>query len=130
MSWGPATVFIHRKLKNNRQPVGPSPLNKLPMDEIEYDDSYPSTNLNTHTSQTSNVSNYVTNDGDEEDDDDEDIEDEDYSEEDDENNENDLIYQRTQSPPPPTKDSNGDDIMTSPQDSALLQRKRAANSKR
>eukprot|EP01035_Chromulina_nebulosa_P021398 gene21398-27721_t len=127
MSWGPATVFIHRKLKNNRQPVGPSQLNKLPVDEIEYDDSYPAAITKTHTTQSSNVSNYVSNDDGE---DDEDDDDDDYSDEDDGNNDNDLIYQRTQSPPPPTKDSNGDDIMTSPLDSALLQRKRAAISKR
>eukprot|EP01038_Epipyxis_sp_PR26KG_P014928 gene14928-20080_t len=38
MSWGPATVFIHRKLRNDGTPVGPARLNLLPSDNISYDD--------------------------------------------------------------------------------------------
>lgn len=38
MSWGPATVFIHRRLQHDGRPVGPIKLNTLPSDDIEYDD--------------------------------------------------------------------------------------------
>lgn len=38
MSWGPATVFIHRRLQRDGSPVGPPTLNVLPSDNITYDD--------------------------------------------------------------------------------------------
>eukprot|EP00981_Chlorochromonas_danica_P012991 scaffold5636_cov159-Ochromonas_danica.AAC.12 len=38
MSWGPATVFIHRRLGYDGRPVGPARLNILPSDAITYDD--------------------------------------------------------------------------------------------
>ena len=38
MSWGPATVFIHRRLKEDGMPVGPPNLNILPCDTVEYED--------------------------------------------------------------------------------------------
>lgn len=38
MSWGPATVFIHRRLNANGSPVGPAKLNLLPSDQDDYDD--------------------------------------------------------------------------------------------
>jgi SAM-dependent methyltransferase len=37
MSWGPATVFIHRRLNHDGTSVGPYKLNSLPSDEIEYE---------------------------------------------------------------------------------------------
>lgn len=37
MSWGPATVFIHRRLRADGSPVGPPALNTLPSDKAEYD---------------------------------------------------------------------------------------------
>jgi len=43
MSWGPATVFIHRKLNADGSAVGPALLNILPSDSITYDDDKPST---------------------------------------------------------------------------------------
>ena len=42
MSWGPATVFIHRKLNADGSAVGPAHLNILPSDSITYDDDKPS----------------------------------------------------------------------------------------
>lgn len=38
MSWGPATVFIHRRLGFDGKPVGPARLNVLPSDAVTYDD--------------------------------------------------------------------------------------------
>ena len=38
MSWGPATVFIHRRLRDDGSPVGPPTLNTLPADNVTYDD--------------------------------------------------------------------------------------------
>lgn len=38
MSWGPATVFIHRRLNPDGSPVGPSNLNLLPSDSVEMED--------------------------------------------------------------------------------------------
>ncbi len=38
MSWGPATVFIHRRLNANGSSVGPVRLNLLPSDQDDYDD--------------------------------------------------------------------------------------------
>jgi hypothetical protein len=38
MSWGPATVFIHRRLRADGSPVGPPALNVLPSDNVTYDD--------------------------------------------------------------------------------------------
>jgi hypothetical protein len=38
MSWGPATVFIHRRLQHNGTSFGPVKLNILPSDNVSYDD--------------------------------------------------------------------------------------------
>lgn len=38
MSWGPATVFIHRRLNPDGSAVGPPNLNVLPSDEVEMED--------------------------------------------------------------------------------------------
>jgi SAM-dependent methyltransferase len=38
MSWGPATVFIHRRLKHDGKPVGPPQLNVLPSDDNTYEE--------------------------------------------------------------------------------------------
>ena len=38
MSWGPATVFIHRRLNPDGSAVGPFKLNMLPSDEVSYSD--------------------------------------------------------------------------------------------
>lgn len=38
MSWGPATVFIHRRLNDDGTPVGPVRLNTLPSDAASYVD--------------------------------------------------------------------------------------------
>jgi hypothetical protein len=38
MSWGPATVYIHRRLRADGRPVGPVKLNILPSDAIDYDE--------------------------------------------------------------------------------------------
>jgi len=67
MSWGPATVFIHRRLNLNGTPVGPSNLYTLPSDRIEYEDDGA--------------------DEDDEDDDEDEDEDEDEEEEDEEDEE-------------------------------------------
>ena len=40
MSWGPATVFIHRRLNPDGSAVGPALLNTLPSDAVTYDDDY------------------------------------------------------------------------------------------
>jgi SAM-dependent methyltransferase len=39
MSWGPATVFIHRRLNPDGSPVGPANLNLLPSDSIEMEEA-------------------------------------------------------------------------------------------
>lgn len=44
MSWGPATVFIHRKLNPNGNSVGPARLNILPSDAVTYYEEEPPTN--------------------------------------------------------------------------------------
>lgn len=38
MSWGPATVYIHRRLNHDGTPVGPPGLCTLPVDDIPYQD--------------------------------------------------------------------------------------------
>jgi len=49
MSWGPATVFIHRRLNQDGSSIGPSNLNILPSDRYDYDDqnNYNSTGFKT-----------------------------------------------------------------------------------
>ena len=47
MSWGPATVFIHRRLRFDGLPVGPVRLNRLPSDkDYNGDDSLSIDDLN------------------------------------------------------------------------------------
>ena len=38
MSWGPATVFIQRRMSKTSVPLPPYRLNLLPSDEVEYED--------------------------------------------------------------------------------------------
>ena len=38
MSWGPATVFIQRRVSKTSVPLPPYRLNLLPSDEVEYED--------------------------------------------------------------------------------------------
>jgi len=73
MSWGPATVFIHRKLNADGSPVGPAQLNILPSDSITYDDDKPSTD---HEPPS------PFDDIDDDDDDEDDEEDDDYDDDD------------------------------------------------
>ena len=72
MSWGPATVFIHRKLNADGSAVGPALLNILPSDSITYDDDKPSA-----TGDHGPISPLDDIDDDDDEDDDEDDEDED-----------------------------------------------------
>ena len=58
MSWGPATVFIHRRLNNDGSPVGPPTLNTLPSDNVTYDDDIQQEN------NAANGSNYNGNNDD------------------------------------------------------------------
>lgn len=62
MSWGPATVFIHRRLKADGKPVGPSRLNLLPSDARTYDDDYyPDNNVPTQVSYDSSFFFFLKN---------------------------------------------------------------------
>ena len=38
MSWGPATVFIQRRLNRDGSTLGPANLNLLPSDDVTYDE--------------------------------------------------------------------------------------------
>jgi len=38
MSWGPATVFIQRRLNRDGSSLGPANLNLLPSDDVTYDE--------------------------------------------------------------------------------------------
>jgi SAM-dependent methyltransferase len=40
MSWGPATVYIHRRLNHDGSPIGPPALCILPVDNIPYQDEF------------------------------------------------------------------------------------------
>mmetsp|Transcript_20054 Transcript_20054/g.28816 ORF Transcript_20054/g.28816 Transcript_20054/m.28816 type:complete len:415 (+) Transcript_20054:111-1355(+) len=68
MSWGPATVFIHRRLGDDGRPCGPFKLNLLPSDDKNYSDD--------------EGGNKWSNDEDDEEESDDDYED-DYEDEDD-----------------------------------------------
>lgn len=46
MSWGPATVYIHRRLNHDGKPIGPPRLNILPSDAADYDNDYSSAESN------------------------------------------------------------------------------------
>ena len=79
MSWGPATVFIHRRLNAQGNPVGPAKLNILPSDQRSYEDDDYDTNVRPTSSAPSGPSAYDLAAIDE----DEDDEDEDEGEEED-----------------------------------------------
>ena len=98
MSWGPATVFIHRRLSDDGKPLPPYRLNVLPSDAITYEeevskstygadsDLYPPPNV-TVTKQPSpqySASKYDYMDDEDDDDDDDDDADGDDEEDDDE----------------------------------------------
>ena len=87
MSWGPATVFIHRRLNYDGTPVGPKNcLNLLPSDDAEYQEP-PSAGSSDDEDEESESED--TEEEDEEDEDEED-EDEDYSEESEDSNDDDA----------------------------------------
>jgi len=72
MSWGPATVFIHRRLNPDGSNVGPVQFNLLPSDDIEFE-----------------IDDFPTNDDIDEDEDDEVDEDDEEEEEDDDDEDDD-----------------------------------------
>ena len=45
MSWGPATVYIHRRLNHDGTPVGPPRLCLLPSDDVPYQDDFDMSSL-------------------------------------------------------------------------------------
>ena len=57
MSWGPATVFIQRRLKDKGQPLSPYRLNTFPSDDIEYSEE----NENGNNYSTNMTSDYTSN---------------------------------------------------------------------
>lgn len=73
MSWGPATVFIHRRLGPDGKPIGPFRLNILPSDDKSYSDD-----------EDDDKRKFLSNDSEDEDDEDDedDYEDEFESEDD------------------------------------------------
>lgn len=86
MSWGPATVFIHRRLNEDGTPVGPPKLNILPSDNITYDDDDNAAYNKAYGGGAAGANNDDDDDEDEEDDD----EDEDDEEDDIDENERDV----------------------------------------
>lgn len=68
MSWGPATVFIHRRLGPDGKSIGSFKLNLLPSDDKSYSDD-----------EDADRRRFITNESDEEDDEDDD--DDDYEDE-------------------------------------------------
>lgn len=83
MSWGPATVFIHRRLGEDGQPVAPARLNTLPSDAKGYEDSATDLDLDLDTDvdtdfdmSSSGKPHFDDDDDDDDEDDDEDEPDE------------------------------------------------------
>jgi SAM-dependent methyltransferase len=152
MSWGPATVYIHRRLNHNGTPVGPPNLCILPEDSIMYGDDVPQSlsslsEGNDSRRQWDAYAAYQGASGSEEEEevgDEEDSEEQsdDNTEDEDESNEGDYGDYSDYSPtakqaaslsPPqsvhitvPGPAHSSVPFMNSPQDSALLRRKRAA----
>lgn len=93
MSWGPATVFIHRRLRHDGSPVGPAKLNVLPSDQRSYDDDAYNNETNvrpsTTYSQQQQQQHYDMADIDDEDDDDEEEDEEDEEDEEEEEEDDD-----------------------------------------
>jgi hypothetical protein len=85
MSWGPATVFIHRRLKANGQPVGPPNLKIFPSDS-KTDDGAPGSKM----SNTSAFDGIDDESDDDDDDDDDDSDDDEDSEDTDDDSDEDV----------------------------------------
>jgi SAM-dependent methyltransferase len=146
MSWGPATVYIHRRLNHNGTPVGPPNLCILPEDSIMYGDDVPQSlsSLSEGNSSRRQWETYAyagASGSDEEEEEEESEEgDDDNTEDEDESNEGDYgdysdyspTANQSMSPPQtmhiqvPSSAHSSVPFMNSPQDSALLRRKRAA----
>lgn len=140
MSWGPATVYIHRRLSEDGEPVGPPRLCVLPVDNIPYSDDPVEHYLSASTlsdgrsgiAKDSSEEESGSEDDDESDENsgDDDESDQQVADDDDEDSE--------QYPDPPPQVRVDTDLarraaaassfatMNSPQDSALLRRKRVA----
>ena len=86
MSWGPATVFIHRKLQPDGRSVGHYKLNILPSDAAEYEADESD---NTYMTNRNKSSKYDDDDEDDDDFDDEDDDEEDDDDDDDDNDDDD-----------------------------------------
>ena len=120
MSWGPATVFIHRRLKLDGKSLGEYKLNILPSDSITYDDDLtsttssgshptgPSNNQQPSSSSSNNVVktsspknmtyeyDYIEDDEDDEDNDNDNENDNEEEEEDDSSDDDDDNYDEEQ----------------------------------
>jgi hypothetical protein len=83
MSWGPATVFIHRRLNDDGSSAGPFKLNLLPSDEVSYSDDEDNDKWKDSDSSDDDYSSDDEDEDDDDDDDDEDDDDEDDGDEDD-----------------------------------------------
>jgi hypothetical protein len=102
MSWGPATVFIHRRLRADGQSVGPIRLNRLPSDRDynDEDDDFDYGNAMTgHQQQTQQTYGGASQQDDDE------MDEEDYQDIDEENDDMEDIDVQQLPPPPPTLDS-------------------------
>ena len=82
MSWGPATVFIHRRLNPDGSAVGPSNLNLLPSDKIEMEDPVEISDDEDEDEDEDEDSEDDSEDDEDEEDEDEDEEAEDYDSDD------------------------------------------------
>jgi hypothetical protein len=86
MSWGPATVYIHRRLSPSGESVGPMNLNLLPCDSEEYQEPYED-----DSDEDEDADSYDSTSTSDNDDDDDDIEvDYDYLEDESESEDDDL----------------------------------------
>ena len=100
MSWGPATVYIHRRLNPDGTPVGPPNLCILPVDDAPYQDDIDMSSMSASgkygvaplsSSESGSDDNYDEEEADEGDDDDDDDEEDygdDYGDEDGDSEEN------------------------------------------
>ena len=143
MSWGPATVFIHRRLNEDGTPIGPPSLQILPSDSTEYDKDPEATSSSKYSYVDDLEEDESSDDGSSSDDDDTDDGDEEEYNFEDLNgasreafglNENDTAWSRPDlAALSPSRWAEADggimsgmDGLNSPQDSALLRRKAMA----
>jgi SAM-dependent methyltransferase len=85
MSWGPATVYIHRRLNHDGSPIGPPALCILPVDNVPYQDDFDMSSLSASGKYETNGHSSSSGSGGEEESDEEEEDDGDY----DENNDDD-----------------------------------------